>query len=120
SRRAPNVTSINPQPRDRVQDGGKLTWPINQMPANYNANQIDGNEASTSYLLGAMLLGPFHIEADGSTRWNPNLLASDPTLVTEPTQIVTYRINPKAKWDDGKPITWEDFYWEWKAQNGTD
>ena len=51
--------------------------------------------------------------------WNPDYLASEPTLVTEPKQVVTYNINPKAIWYDGTPITWEDFHWQWRAQNGT-
>jgi len=31
---------------------------------------------------------------------------------------VTYEINPKAIWYDGTPITWQDFYWQWKSNNG--
>jgi peptide/nickel transport system substrate-binding protein len=31
---------------------------------------------------------------------------------------VTYEINPQAVWSDGTPITWEDFYWQWQANNG--
>ncbi len=36
-----------------------------------------------------------------------------------PKQVVTYQINPKAKWDDGSPITWKDFEAQWKALNGS-
>lgn len=32
---------------------------------------------------------------------------------------VTYEINPKAVWDDGTPITWEDFQCSWQAQLNT-
>ncbi len=52
--------------------------------------------------------------------WNRDYLASEPTLTTANGQVVTYEINPKAVWYDGTPITWEDFYWQWKANNGTD
>ena len=48
--------------------------------------------------------------------WNRDYLASEPTLTTDPKQVVTYKINPKAVWYDGTPITWEDFYWQWKAK----
>ena len=51
--------------------------------------------------------------------WNRDYLASEPALTTDPKQVVTYEINPKARWYDGTPITWEDFYWQWKATNGT-
>ena len=48
-----------------------------------------------------------------------DFLASEPKLTTEPKQVVTYKINPKAIWYDGTPITWQDFDWQWKALNGT-
>ena len=52
--------------------------------------------------------------------WNRNYLASEPTLRTDGAQVVTYEINPKAAWYDGTPITWEDFHWQWRANNGRD
>lgn len=46
----------------------------------------------------------------------PNvLLASAPTLVAGPPQRVTYHINPKAVWSDGRPITSSDFRFTWSA-----
>ena len=41
--------NINAMPRDRVQDGGRLTWPINSMPVTYNYHHIDGTEADHTY-----------------------------------------------------------------------
>ena len=51
----------------------------------------------------------FLADAGGAPIWNPDYLASEPDLVTEPKQVVTYNINPKAIWYDGTPMTWEDF-----------
>ena len=42
-----------------------------------------------------------------------NLLTGEPTLVTSPKQVVTYKINPKAVWSDGQPITSSDFKYTW-------
>jgi peptide/nickel transport system substrate-binding protein len=39
---------------------------------------------------------------------------------TAPKQVVTYDINPKARWYDDTPITWVDFEAQWEALNGTD
>ena len=53
----------------------------------------------------------------------PNvLLASYPTVTTKGgKQVVTYKINPKAVWSDGKPITSTDFkYTADQIKNGTD
>jgi peptide/nickel transport system substrate-binding protein len=48
--------------------------------------------------------------ADGSLRNVPsNLLVDAPTLATTPVETITYRLNPKAVWSDGVPITCDDF-----------
>jgi peptide/nickel transport system substrate-binding protein len=114
------ASQINPLPRDQVMDGGRLTWPLDAMPANYNYYQIDGTVLSAMFIVNALVPSAFHIQPNGAPRWNADVLASEPVLVTEPHQVVTYRFNPKARWDDGTPITWEDFYWQWKATNGSD
>ena len=45
----------------------------------------------------------------------PNsMLDGEPTLTTTPQQVVTYKINPKAVWNDGKPITSTDFKYTWQ------
>jgi len=49
------------------------------------------------------------------------LLAGEPKLETTPNQKVTYKINPKAVWSDGAPITSTDFKYTWdQIKNGTD
>ena len=40
--------NINAMPRDRVQDGGRLTWPISSMPVTYNYSHLDGTERDHS------------------------------------------------------------------------
>jgi peptide/nickel transport system substrate-binding protein len=111
--------NINAMPRDRVQDGGRLTWPINSMPVTYNYNHIDGTDHDHKYSKFALMPRIFLVDAGGTPFWNPDYLASEPTLVTEPKQVITYNINPKAAWYDGTPITWEDFHWHWRALNGS-
>ncbi len=110
---------INPQPRDKVQDGGTLTWPLDDMPPNFNYFQVNGSDQSNFYLFCAYMPTPFDVDATGTPHWDRKLLASDPVLVTDPKQAVTYEINPKAVWSDKTPITWQDFYWQWKALNGS-
>ncbi len=115
-----NQNQVRPTPRDKVQDGGTFTYPIDSMPPNFNRHELDGTDVNNSYVMGALMPSTFDTDATGTPVWNRGLLAAEPTLKTEPKQVVTYRINPKAVWYDGTPITWEDFYWQWKASNGTD
>jgi peptide/nickel transport system substrate-binding protein len=50
-----------------------------------------------------------------------NLLTGEAELKTSPKQVVTYHINPAAKWSDGQPITAADFKYVWdQVANGND
>jgi peptide/nickel transport system substrate-binding protein len=50
-----------------------------------------------------------------------SLLTEEPKLETSPVQKVTYKINPKAVWSDGQPITSSDFKYTWdQIANGAD
>ena len=117
--RSTTENQINALPRDQVQDGGRLVWPISSVPVTYNYHHIDGTENDHSHSKHALMPRIFLTDAAGVPYWNPDYLASEPKLVTEPKQVVTYNINPKAAWYDGTPITWEDFHWQWRALNGT-
>ena len=107
-------------PRDQVEDGGTFTWPLDNIPPNYNYNQLDGTELMNFQVIGALMPSAFDADPAGTPVWDRGLLASEPTIVTDPKQVITYEIHPKAAWSDGTPITWEDFYWQWKASSGTD
>lgn len=57
---------------------------------------------------------------DGKHSITP-LLASEPTLEKTPKQKITYKINPKAVWSDGTPITSADYQYTWdQVANGKD
>lgn len=110
---------MNPQPREKVQQGGKLTWAISSQLANFNYGQVDGTAGDGLFIIGAIMPQPFMTNAAGVPRINPDYLAGDPTLVTTPRQTVTYKLNPKAIWYDGTPITAADYIAQWKALSGT-
>jgi peptide/nickel transport system substrate-binding protein len=116
---AASENQIHALPRDQVQDGGRLTWPIGSMPVTYNYLHLDGTEADHAYSKLSLMPRMYLADAGGAPVWNPDYLASEPTLVTEPKQVVTYNLNPKSIWYDGTPITWEDFHWQWRSRNGS-
>lgn len=111
---------INPQPRDQVKDGGTFTWALSGFPANFNYYELDGTDIDGANVTNALMPQLYNFEADATPVWNKNYLASEPKLVTDPKQVITYDLNPKATWDDGTPITWEDLLWQWKSTAGTD
>jgi peptide/nickel transport system substrate-binding protein len=113
------TNAINPVPREQLQDGGTLTWSLTEMPDNFNYYQLDGTLRDNADVMEALMPSAFRTDASGTPHWDRALLASEPLLVTEPRQVVTYEIHPDAVWADGEPITWEDFHWQWRATNGT-
>ncbi|NUR91080.1 MAG: ABC transporter family substrate-binding protein, partial [Nonomuraea sp.] len=109
---------INPQPRDKVKDGGTLRWGINEFPTQWNRNHVDGNLAMAAVVSNALLPSPFRSDEKASISPDPDYLTDAKITDTDPKQVVTYELNPKAKWSDGKPITVEDYQAQWKALDG--
>lgn len=101
SKNIPNVRlDIKSTPRSGVQDGGSVTWPMDSMPTQWNFNQVNGNSYGTAQAIFALLPRPTLITADNVAEPDPNYLLSW-KLTKTPKQIVTYELNPKAKWSNG-------------------
>ena len=111
---------INEVERDRLRDGGTLTWPLDQLPPNFNAGHLDGTLGDNASVVGALLPGPFDYDAAAQPSLNTDFVESAELTETDPKQVVTYRINPRATWYAGTPITVEDFEAHWRARNGSD
>ncbi|MGH8900893.1 MAG: ABC transporter family substrate-binding protein [Egibacteraceae bacterium] len=118
---APAATEndINPVARDQLADGGTLRWPLSGFPANFNYNELNGPDADNAAVLGALLPGPFEFDAAAQPILQREYVEFAEVTATDPKQVVTYRINPKAVWYDGTPITVADFEAQWKALNGS-
>ena len=114
------LNDISATDREELADGGKLTWPIDTFPSNFNLHELDGALADGAAVMGAVMPGMFNFDAEAGPIVNTDYAESAVLTATEPKQIVTYKLNPKATWDDGKPITVADFEAQWKALNGTD
>lgn len=105
---------INAKPRDEVRQGGTLRLPIDEFPQQFNASHLDGSNASLSAVLGPLMPGLFDSDAKGNLTPDRDYLLSV-SVKAQPRQVVTYRLNPQARWSDGKPITWREFEAEWQA-----
>jgi peptide/nickel transport system substrate-binding protein len=62
------------------------------------------------------------VKEEGKLVYKPSiLLTGEAELKESPKQVVTYKINPKAVWSDGTPITSKDFKYLWdQIVNGAD
>ena len=110
---------IGLQPRDKVLQGGTLRWAEPGIPANYNINEVDGTDSSAGDVISGVLEQPFYADSKGVISPNSALLTSGQVTSSSPNQVVTLKINPKAVWSDGTPVTEADFEAQWKALNGS-
>jgi peptide/nickel transport system substrate-binding protein len=99
---------INPVPRDQLAQGGTFTWGEDDLPSNYNYYQVDGLYVPNHNILGALMPRLFVAQPDNTVKMNPDYLTSAKVTSTKP-EVITLKLNPKAKWSNGRPISWQDF-----------
>jgi peptide/nickel transport system substrate-binding protein len=118
----PSATAfdINAVDREKVPQGGTLRWPLDQIPPNLNYNEVDGTLRDTADIMNALMPSIFTFDAASVPTVNKNYAESAEVTAKDPKQVVTYKLNPKAVWSDGTPITQADFEAQWKADRGAD
>ena len=104
--------------RDSVKDGGSLTLPIDAAPANFQISNLDSGTVDDQTIAGVYLPGFIQFKENGDWEANPDF-ADSVKLTKDSPQTVEIKINPKAVWSDGTPITEKDVAANWKALNGT-
>lgn len=123
--------SLNTQPRDALQQGGTLKIAISKLPSdNWNLLHIDGNLVDNNNISGYTGVSNWDFNAAGDFTPNKNFVESYDVKGGEngEPQVITLNLNPKAKWNDGTPITVKDYQANWVAmreaegefQNATD
>jgi peptide/nickel transport system substrate-binding protein len=110
---------INPQDASKVKDGGEFRWPVDQLPDNWNYNQLDGTNADGRRMIDTVMPNLYKQNADSTIDVNKDYLDEAKLASTDP-QVLEFKINSKAKWSDGTALSWQDFEGMWKALNGTD
>jgi peptide/nickel transport system substrate-binding protein len=117
--RAP-AADINPVPRGRLRDGGTLRRAIDQLPAQWNYHHVDGGTAALDLILRGLLPYPFRTDERGAPHLDRNYVIAVKVTAAALRQVVTYRLNPKARWSTGAPITYRDYAAQAAALSGRD
>ena len=115
----PNADT-NPQPVDRITDGGTLRTHIEGYPTQWNWYDVDGQDGDWHEMDIVLLPHLFRLDSEGRPQLDKDYLTSADVTSTAPKQVVTYEVNPKAKWSDGTPVGWKDFEAVWKTNSGED
>ncbi|MFC7876472.1 ABC transporter family substrate-binding protein [Isoptericola sp. NPDC057391] len=109
----------NPQPRENLQQGGEVVFPLTEITPQMNPNHSDGS-VDTAKIWEWYNPQPILMSPEGEASANPNYLTDWTTEVVDGKTVVTYTINPKAVWNDGSPITWESYKLAWEANRSTE
>ena len=101
-------------------DGGNLNLAVTSSPTDegsWNPNHALAANVDVQKLLEPTLSSMWVIADDGSWTANPDY-ATSIELTSESPQVVTVKLNEKAVWPDGKPITAEDYVATYAAAGG--
>ncbi|MDX6275016.1 MAG: glutathione transport system substrate-binding protein [Frankiales bacterium] len=107
----------NSVPASRLTKTGTIRYVLEKNISNWNILTSDGNTFETAEVMNGILPGAFIPQPDFTVSMNKDLLVSAELTKTEP-QTVVYKIQPKAVWSDGTPISADDFIYQWTTQNG--
>ncbi|MGH9242990.1 MAG: ABC transporter family substrate-binding protein [Acidimicrobiales bacterium] len=102
-----------------VQEGGVVVLAGEQEPTGLNWLAAEDNAAWTANIMAANVWAQSHdVFPNGEFHANTDL--NEVELVSEDPQTIEYRIDPDATWNDGTPITADDYEFTWDAQNHCD
>ena len=104
---------------DKVKTGGSLTYTIEKKITGWNVLDSDTNTFDISQVVNGVLPSVFIAYPDLEPHLNPDLMVSAEQTSAAP-QTLVYKIRPEAVWDDGTPITADDFIYNWQTNNGKD
>lgn len=113
---APANVDYNPQPYEKIKDGGTYT----------TAGTFDdqGNPFNANATLTALRVWSWYnpdvitYSPTGEVHYNPDYLSDVKTAVVDGNQRVTLTINPKAVYNDGTPIDWTAVRATWRSSSG--
>ncbi|KIZ16145.1 ABC transporter family substrate-binding protein [Streptomyces natalensis] len=115
-------TSLNIKATDpaKLKQGGTMNWAIQTFATQWNVVEIDGLQAGPTEVMKALMPSFWISGASGDQTPNKAFLLDASSKTVNGKQVVTWHLNPKAKWSDGTPITWKDIAANTTALSGHD
>lgn len=97
--------------------GGTATMALDENLAGFNINTTAAAEFVLQEIMNMVWPQVFIVNNKLKPVLNTQLMESATETNTNP-QTIVYKLNPKAVWSDGVPITADDFIYNWQAQSG--
>lgn len=111
-------SDYNPQPRENLQTGGEVRFPINEIPEQLNAFNGDGS-ADTARVAAWYMPQILLQEDDGTPYKNDAYLDEWKIETVDGNTQITFTFTDEAHWNDGTDMDWTAIEATWKANNGT-
>jgi ABC-type transport system substrate-binding protein len=97
--------------------GGTATIALPDVFSGYNQGTSSENVFSNQWVTNQVIPSFVYFDDKGEIQVDKDL--SEITKTSDSPLTVDVKINPKAIWEDGTPISCDDIYLYWVAQNGT-
>lgn len=114
----PDESTPSTEDVDSLEQGGTVTFASDQEPTGWNVNTSNDSLAALAYMEAIVLPSPFIVQPDFTVELDENLMESAEQTSDDP-QTIEYVIKEEAVWNDGTPVTVEDFSYNWEMQNGS-
>jgi glutathione transport system substrate-binding protein len=100
-----------------VKSGGTMTYAIDEDMAGFNINNANDAEFVLQQVMNQVWPTIYVTLPSTKLQLDTDYVTSATVTSTSP-QTVVYKINPKAAWSDGTPISADDFVYMWQANSG--
>ncbi|WP_246843061.1 ABC transporter family substrate-binding protein [Allokutzneria sp. NRRL B-24872] len=114
-----NANDINVKSAGELKEGGDFRWPVSELSTQFNYGHLNGTLADSARIMEALIPSMFKADAQGVLSENKDYVESAKLTSTDP-QIIEYKLNPKAVWQNGTQLSWKDFDAQFKARSGAD
>lgn len=112
--------AVNLTPYDQVKQGGTFTASYETQITQFNTNTADMNEQSIVVALSPAMPVFYTYDGGGNAVLNPDYVSSVNEDTSSGKLVVDMKMNPKATWNDGTPITADDWIATIHAMDGSD
>jgi peptide/nickel transport system substrate-binding protein len=99
--------------------GGSIFVDLNETLSGFNVNTSASNEFVLAEIMQLVWPGTFITDNKLNVYLNKDLVTKVTSALNGAgQQVVTYTLNPKASWNNGTPITADDFIYNWQSLSG--
>ena len=107
---------VNEVPVAKLKRGGVFRYVQVDICPNFNTSAIEGNLLNCGQVMSTMLPRYIYFDKNAVLQIDKNYALDVKAKRVNGKQTVTYTLNPKAKWSNGKTIGLADFVGMWNAQ----